>query len=128
MSQSLMAATTPYGRDGLTNGEITVSGEEHITTVLNALNDGDCRTILEELRNTEEYLSASELSDRCGVPLSTTYRKVELLTDAALVEEQLRIRRSGKHTSEYGHSIDDVKISVTPDAGVELELSHCLSA
>lgn len=123
MSQSLTATTGPYGRDDFNSGETIVSGED-LQPVLEALNDDDCRSILEEVSDADEYFSASELSDRCEIPLSTTYRKLEMLTDAALLEEKLRIRRSGKHTSEYGQGIDDVRISVDADSGMELELSH----
>jgi len=36
---------------------------------------------------TAERPTADEISDRSGVPLSTTYRKLDLLTEASLLEE-----------------------------------------
>lgn len=122
MSQSLTGAPRTYDRDRLTDEPRTVSGEDEIRTVLTALNDADCRTILEELGDSEPYLSAAELSERCDVPLSTTYRKIELLEEADLLEEKLRIRQSGRHASEYDQRVDDVTISVD-DGGIALELS-----
>ena len=59
------------------------------STLLAALEDEDCRAILEE--TDPEALSASELSEACDLPLSTTYRKVDKLTEAGLLEEQIRL-------------------------------------
>ncbi|ELZ11424.1 helix-turn-helix domain-containing protein [Natrinema thermotolerans] len=88
--------------------------------VLAALDDDACRAILEA--TTQEALTATELSDRCDIPMSTAYRKVELLTDADLVEEQVRINTSGKHATEYATNFDDVHVSVGDD-GFEIELT-----
>ncbi|QLG51021.1 winged helix-turn-helix domain-containing protein [Natrinema halophilum] len=85
--------------------------------VLTALDDAACRSILEA--TNEESLTATELSERCDIPMSTAYRKVELLTEADLVEEQVRINTSGKHATEYHKSFDDVLVSVT---GGEIEI------
>lgn len=123
MSQSLTGTPRTYGRDQLTDEPRTVSGEDDVKTVLTALNDGDCRTILEELGDSEGHLSAAELSERCDVPLSTTYRKIELLEEAGLLEEKLRIRQSGRHASEYDQRVEGVKISVDDNDGIALELS-----
>ncbi|MDG5817300.1 helix-turn-helix domain-containing protein [Natronococcus sp. A-GB7] len=122
MSQSLTGTSRTYGREQLTDEPRIVSGEDDIKAILTALNDADCRSILEELGDSEPYLSAAELSERCGVPLSTTYRKLELLEEADLLEEKLRIRQSGRHASEYDQRVDDVTISVD-DGGIALELS-----
>jgi DNA-binding transcriptional ArsR family regulator len=122
MSQSLTGTARTYGREQLTDEPRIVSGEDDVKAILTALNDADCRSILEELGDSEPYLSAAELSERCGVPLSTTYRKLELLEEADLLEEKLRIRQSGRHASEYDQRVDDVTISVD-DGGIALELS-----
>ncbi|QLK25156.1 helix-turn-helix domain-containing protein [Natrinema zhouii] len=78
--------------------------------VLAALDDDACRAILEA--TTEESLTATEVSEECDIPMSTAYRKVELLTEAELVEERVRINTSGKHATEYRTSFDDVLVSV----------------
>ncbi|OAQ52668.1 hypothetical protein HTG_10100 [Natrinema mahii] len=88
--------------------------------VLAALDDDACRAILEA--TTEEALTATELSDRCDIPMSTAYRKVELLTDADLVEEQVRINTTGKHATEYATNFADVRVAVGDD-GFEIELT-----
>lgn len=92
--------------------------EDRTDRLLSALADGDCRAIL--LATADEPRSAKELADRCDVPLSTTYRKLDRLADAGLLEERLRIRRSGKHTSEYVRCVDDVRVSLGVDGAISL--------
>jgi len=93
--------------------------------VLAALEDDACRAILEA--TSDESLTATEVSEQCEIPMSTAYRKVELLADAMLVEEQVRINTSGKHATEYRTCFDDVVISV--DSGeIEVELITADSA
>jgi DNA-binding transcriptional ArsR family regulator len=91
-------------------------------TVLSVLDDPDCRRLLEA--TTDEALTAQELTDRCDVPRSTTYRKVEQLTEAGLLEEGVRLRRDGKHTSEYHRTFEDVTISLSEGDGFEVGISR----
>lgn len=116
MSQSQMARGTRQDDD-----EHTFTATESVQGVLDALDDEECRAILEATKR--ESLSASEIADECDLPSSTAYRKIDLLTDADLLAEELRIRRSGKHVSEYACAIDDVTLSVG-DSGVELSVSR----
>ncbi|WP_435115724.1 helix-turn-helix domain-containing protein [Halolamina sp. C58] len=83
-----------------------------LDAILDALDDGDCRTIL---RETAEPTPAAELADACGIPRSTLYRKLELLTDASLVRERETITPGGGRTTEYERDFDDVTISVDED-------------
>ena len=101
--------------------EDTFTTTESVQGVLDALDDEECRAILEATKR--ESLSASEIADECDLPSSTAYRKIDLLADADLLTEELRIRRSGKHVSEYACAIDDVTLSVG-DSGVELSVSR----
>lgn len=118
MSQSTMA---PMGvrRREQNDESRTVSEVSEVESFFDVLDDADCRSILRA--TSEEALSASELSEECGIPLSTTYRKLESLTEAGLLEEGLRLRRSGKHTSEYRRRVDDIVVSM--DAAGEFSLS-----
>lgn len=100
---------------------ITVSEAGRVETVLGALEDGDCRAILEV--TSEDSLTAGEVSDSLDLPLSTAYRKLDTLTEAGLLDEEIRLSRSGKHTSEYVRAVEDVEISMDPD-GIELRLVH----
>lgn len=117
-----MAATPtrPIAREE--TGRTTVDGDGTGGLLLELLGDADCRAILSS--TGEEALSASEVSGACDLPLSTTYRKLDRLTEAGLLEEGLRLRLSGKHTSEYRRSVDAVHLSMQGDDGFELVLGR----
>lgn len=86
-------------------------------TVLGALYDEDCRAILAELT---EPRTARELLERCEIPRSTLYRKLDRLVEATLLREGTEIRADGSHASRY--EIDFDEVVVTRDADVELEV------
>jgi predicted transcriptional regulator len=88
-----------------------------LETVLGALEDEDCRTIVSTL---EEPMTASEISDESGVPLSTTYRKLERLDDASLLSESTEIRSDGRHTSRYAVDFEEVRVIL--DEHLEFEV------
>ncbi|RLM72999.1 helix-turn-helix domain-containing protein [Halorubrum sp. Atlit-26R] len=83
-----------------------------VDEVLDALADDAARRIVAALT---EPKTASELSEECDIPLSTTYRKLEKLTDASLLSESTDIRRDGQHTTRYSVSFDAVTVSVDGD-------------
>ncbi|ELZ28036.1 IclR-like transcriptional regulator [Halogeometricum pallidum JCM 14848] len=118
MSQSTMAPMGVRHREHSDENR-TVSDASEVESFFDVLDDGDCRAILRA--TSEEALSAGELSEECDIPLSTTYRKLESLTEAGLLEESLRLRRSGKHTSEYRRRVDDIVVSM--DAAGDFSLS-----
>ena len=99
-----------------------VVDDDHIDTLLDALDDQDCRKILEA--TNDQTLSVAEIADVCELPVSTTYRKVDRLTEAELLEEQIRLSRSGKHTNEYVVSVESVQFCVDPDDGITLEVAR----
>ncbi|WP_255199019.1 winged helix-turn-helix domain-containing protein [Halorarius litoreus] len=80
--------------------------------ILTALDDPDCRTIL---RETAEPMTANDLIDACGIPKSTLYRKLNRLSDAALVREQDEINPGGGRTTRYVRDFKDVNISMDND-------------
>jgi len=87
--------------------------------VLDALDDPVCREIVTAL---EEPMTADEISEAADVPLSTTYRKLDLLTEASLLEEGLEIRSDGQHASQYSVAFEEVVIALTEahDFGVDI--------
>jgi DNA-binding transcriptional ArsR family regulator len=80
-----------------------------VDDVLDALADDAARRIVTALT---EPKTASDLSEECDIPLSTTYRKLEKLTDASLLRESPDIRRDGQHTTRYSLSFDSVTVSL----------------
>jgi len=122
MSQSLMAPATVRTSEESASDVQTIVAESAVQAVLDALDDADCRAILDATR--EKALTANEVSEAHDLPLSTTYRKLDLLTETGLLEERTRIRQSGKHASEYTQSVDDIVISLNPQGKTEVRVSR----
>ena len=89
-----------------------------LQVVLDALDDQGCRHIVKCL---EEPLSAKEVAERCDIPLTTTYRKLELLENATLVQEQTEIRSDGHHTMRYRNDFEELRVRL--DDGREFTIS-----
>ena len=83
--------------------------------VLAALDDADCRAIIRAL---DEPLSAGEVSERCDIPSSTAYRKLDLLTEADLLREATEVRPDGHHTTLY--DVDFERVIIALEEGHEL--------
>ncbi|ELZ91613.1 ArsR family transcriptional regulator [Haloferax mucosum ATCC BAA-1512] len=92
-----------------------------LTAVLNALDDADARAII---RGLEEPMTASEISETCDIPLSTTYRKLDLLTDAGLLSEGTQIRSDGHHATTYEVSFDEVRIGLNEDRDFDVAVGR----
>lgn len=121
MSQSPTVPTAAHTREQSAGTTVVEDGKA--TKLLDALDDDDCRTIL--AATTGEALSANEISEACELPLSTAYRKLDILTEVGLIEERTRIGTSGKHASEFIRLVEDVTVSITADGDATLELSRC---
>lgn len=100
----------PRGRDEL-DAEV----------VLDALDDADARSIIRAL---DEPMTASELSDACDIPLSTTYRKLDLLTEASLLLEGTEVRSDGHHTTRYEVAFEEVRIALGEDRRFEVAVEQ----
>jgi DNA-binding transcriptional ArsR family regulator len=100
-----------------------LAGEEGPTlqAVLDALDDEDCREIVRAL---EEPKTASEIAEDSGVPLSTCYRKLELLTEAALLAESVQMRRDGQHASQYVIDFEEVIVMLDEAREFDIEIAH----
>lgn len=122
MSQSSMASATDHYVDSSSEQVRKIAAEKPIQELLDVLDDADCRAILDV--TSDDALSANEVSEACELPLSTTYRKLDLLTSVGLLEERTRIRRSGKHASEYLRSVTDVVVSISAHGEIELQVAH----
>lgn len=92
-----------------------------LQTVLDALEDPDCRSII---KHVTEPMTASEISESTGIPLSTTYRKLELLTDASILTERTEIRKGGHHTTRYVPDFEAVEISLSAEREFEVSITR----
>jgi DNA-binding IclR family transcriptional regulator len=93
----------------------------HLQDVLDALDDPDCRAIVRAL---EEPMTADKISDLADVPLSTTYRKLDLLTEASLLEEGTEIRSDGQHASRYSVAFEEVVIGLAETREFEVDVTR----
>lgn len=95
--------------------------EPELQPVLDALDDPECRTIVLEL---DEPMTASEVSEVCDIPTSTTYRKLELLTEASLLAEGTEVRADGHHATLYRVDFDEVVVRRTPEPELEVTIER----
>jgi response regulator of citrate/malate metabolism len=97
------------------------SDESNNQSLLSVFDDTDSRAIMEA--TSEESRSASELAEICNLPLSTAYRKVDQLTDVGMLQEQTRIRQTGKHTSEYRRALEGLSVEIHSDGSIDVIVS-----
>ena len=95
--------------------------ELDLETVLDALDDPTCREIL---RTLDEPHTADELSEACDIPRSTVYRKLDLLSEASLVEESTEVRSDGHHTARYAADFEAVHVVLEEDREFAVEVDR----
>lgn len=82
--------------------------EPEPTTVFRTLDDPTCRDILE---SADEPMSAKQVAEAADVALSTAYRKLERLEEAALVTRETELDPGGNHRSRYRVDFDRVIVA-----------------
>jgi predicted transcriptional regulator len=87
-----------------------------LQAVLDALDDPDCRAIIQSLETPK---TAAEVSEDCDIPTSTTYRKLDLLSDASLLAEGTEVRPDGHHATRYEVDFEEVVVELTEDRNLE---------
>lgn len=85
------------------------SDSTSVQTVLSAVADPDCRTILGA---TDGRMTANEVATATDIPRSTVYRKLDQLQEADLLETSRRFETEGKHPTEYVRSFDRIGINI----------------
>jgi len=94
--------------------------DTELQTVLETLADCECRKILETL---ERPASAQAVAEHCDLPQTSTYRKLNKLSEAGLIREGTELRTDGNHVTTYERSVTGVMVMLDADNGVELELA-----
>ncbi|MFC7018703.1 MULTISPECIES: winged helix-turn-helix domain-containing protein [Haloarcula] len=80
--------------------------------VFEALADPDCRAILTAL---DEPRPAKAVAADCDLPQTSTYRKLQQLSEAALVDERTAVRSDGHHETTYVRDCSGVFVAVDGD-------------
>lgn len=95
--------------------------DPELETVLGVLYDEDCRAIVQQL---DEPRTARELVERCDIPRSTLYRKLDQLTEASLLYEGTEIREDGSHASRYEIDFREVIVTCDDDREFDIEVER----
>lgn len=121
MSQSDRAPFVDlHGADssvGTTNGS---DDDVAPRTVLDALGDSACRAILREVNDP---MTAKEISAATDLPLSSTYRKLDFLSDTLLLQERTEVRPDGNHTRRYVPDFEAVRIVVDERRNIDVAIA-----
>ena len=107
------------GRDPLASN----AEEPTLEAVATALDDPDCRAIV---RRLDEPMTAGELSERCEIPMSTTYRKLDRLSSASLLAEGTELRADGRHATIYEVNFEEVAVRLTPERELVVDIDRPL--
>lgn len=85
--------------------------------ILYILDDDDCRSIIRAL---EEPMTANELVNACDISFSTLYRKLDLLTESSLIEEEIVIRTDGQNTTRFVRTFEQLRIEFDADLQMDI--------
>lgn len=97
-----------------------VLSQAEVNAILTALEDEYCRTILESMSGS--FSTAQQVSERCDMPISTTYRKLNKLVEVGLVDTSIRLRRSGHHTKEFAKGFQALTVRMDGPEGMFIEI------
>ncbi|AHG02147.1 hypothetical protein HALLA_19810 (plasmid) [Halostagnicola larsenii XH-48] len=89
--------------------------------VVTVLDDAACRKILSTL---EEPMSANEIAAAAELPLSTTYKKLDLLSEASLVRETAAIRPDRHRTSRYVADFTEIAIDLDEERTLQVSIDR----
>jgi predicted transcriptional regulator len=98
-----------------------VTADQQTEEILALLDDEYARAILRQ--TVDEAKSAKELSDACGISLSTVYRRAERLVDVGLLAERRIATQEGTHYSMYEAQLDELTVSLTAE-GVTVDITE----
>jgi len=93
--------------------------------VIAALDDGACREIIAIL---EEPMTVEEIAEATDRPLSTTYRKLDRLTEAGLAEEAVGVREGRHRKSRYVANLERISIGLDEDNELRVDVDHASGA
>ena len=96
-------------------------GSPDLERVVAALDDADCREIISIL---EDPKTVPDIAEETDLPLSTTYRKLDRLTEAGLAEETVGGRRGRHQKSRYVANFDRVGIDLDDERELRVEIDR----
>jgi len=107
----------------------TIFDERQKNKILAMVSDEYCRKILSVIM--KEYKSANKISKETKIPISTVYRRIQVLHDGKLIKISGTISDDGKKTFTYKSKIttistffngDFIDIEIVPNVVEELQV------
>jgi predicted transcriptional regulator len=99
--------------------QLKIEEPERKESFLEVLSDKYCRSILEAIMDTPK--SAIEISRDKSIPLSTVYRRIQLLHDSKMIQTSGVITEEGKRLFLYKSKIKEVNTSFR-DGKIEVNI------
>jgi DNA-binding transcriptional ArsR family regulator len=90
-----------------------VDEDKSIEEILDTIGDEHARTVLASI--SLEPRSAKELADTCDLSLPTIYRRLELLEEHELVDQETVVAEDGNHYNVYECNFDSTVITLEDD-------------
>lgn len=109
-------------QEEFTQGTIATREPDQLRAVLEALGDATSLGVLRALRDGDAPMTVQELATAADVSLTSTYRKLDRLTEAGLVEELDELDADGHRRSRYRPIVDQVAVELGSTDGVEVTL------
>ena len=101
--------------------ELSSDDAPDLESIVGALDDDGCRRIVAVL---DEPLTVDEIADAADLPRSTTYRKLDRLTDASLVTETAGGLRGPDRKARYVSDVDRIRIDLDEDRELRAVVSR----
>lgn len=112
--------------EGLNISERSTGEGERADEVLNLVGQRDTRRLLAYARL--KPMSARELADRCGISISTVYRRANALSERDLLVEQTQPDGDGNHYRTFKTSVERISMIVEEGAfGVNIRYRRDLT-
>ncbi|WP_160135623.1 winged helix-turn-helix domain-containing protein [Halococcus salsus] len=92
-----------------------------IEQILEALGDPDSQAILEE---TTSPMTAKEIAENKDIPISTLYRKLDLLSSATLLREIHTVHQDRGRITRYQRNFTDIRIFTLENGKLDVEMSR----
>jgi DNA-binding HxlR family transcriptional regulator len=89
-------------------------------TLLDVFSDEYARDILEAMQ--DESKSARALTETCDMSRPTVYRRLNRLSEAGLITEEIAVGSDGHHRRRFAVTVENVGISLG-DAGFDADIA-----
>lgn len=108
----------------MVRGEIDRPDDPEPDAVFGTFDDPACRAIIETV---DEPMSAKEVADTAGIPVSTTYKKLDRLQEASLVTRETQLDPGGHHRARFVVNFDRIVIELNDDRKLSVDVESRLA-